>query len=359
MLRFEETNRRAVNMNPLVLGMATVWNQKVVRRLSESIRRTRPWIVHFHNTFPLISPACYRAARKYGVAVVQTLHNFRMLCPNGLLFRDQKPCELCIEAHSPWPGIYHRCYRHSASASAAVAAMITVHRVMRTWLDQVDLYIAPSDFTRMKFIEGGLSEDRIVVKPHFLEFDPGIGQGRGSYALYAGRLSDEKGLRTVVEAWKRLPASMALRIAGDGPLAEWLAAECRQVPHIQWLGRQSREQVLHQMKDAMLLVYPSECYETGALAITEAYATGLPVVASNHGTMASVVRHGETGLHFRPGDADHLAEKVRWLYAHPAETMSMRREARSEFENRYSKQANYQALVAIYEAAAARANRGD
>jgi glycosyltransferase involved in cell wall biosynthesis len=229
--------------------------------------------------------------------------------------------------------------------------MLTVHRAAGTWRRKVDLYIALSEFARRKFIEGGLPANRIVVKPNFVSPDPGVGAGRGGYALFAGRLAAEKGISVLASAWKEL-ANIPLIVAGDGPLAgtEWSQG-------VSWIGRQPREEILALMREARVLIVPSECYENGPLTALEAFACGLPVIASNLGSMAERVAHERTGLLFNPGDAADLADKVRWAFEHPEAADAMRAAARREFEEKYTADRNYEMLMAIYETAIANFRR--
>ena len=350
-LRHSVDNRRAVEISRVRLAAGAVWNRASGRRLGSLMAAHRPEVVHFHNTFPLLSPACYHTAREGGAAVIQTLHNYRLLCPGALLERGSSPCESCVGRRLAWPGILHGCYRASRAATAALAGMTAVHRAAGTWNRAVDVYVALTRFARARFVEGGLPAARIVVKPNFVWPDPGPGAGSGGYALFAGRMSEEKGLETLAAAWKLLDGSPPLKAAGDGPLVGTLA----RVPGIELLGRRSREDVLALMREASFLVFPSLCYEGLPMTILEAFACGLPVIASRRGAMAEAVEDGRTGLLFRPGDAGDLAATIAWAATHPVELARMRREARAEFEARYTAGQNYQALIEIYERA--RSNR--
>jgi glycosyltransferase involved in cell wall biosynthesis len=358
-LRYGAHNDRVAGMNPVALAGSTVWNRSSYRELQSLIRRERPQVAHFHNTLPLISPAGYYAARAEGVPVVQTLHNYRLLCPNVLFFRDGHVCEDCQGKLVPWPSVLHACYRESRPASAAVAAMLTTHRALRTWTEQVDMYIATNmyiatteEFAREKFVQGGLPAEQLLVKPNFLHPAPSPGQVRGDFALFVGRLSPEKGVGTLLETWKRSRVRVPLKIVGDGPLANEVEVATRALGRAEWLGRQPRERVLDLMKEASVLIFPSTCYENFPVTILEAYAVGLPVIASNLGGMSSLVDHGRTGLHFRPGDPEDLAAKVEWASEHPTELAGMRSEARGEFEAKYTAERNYEVLKEIYETVA-------
>ena len=347
-VRYSVHNDRLTGQRKVSMASSTVWNGTAYRELRTLIRRERPQVVHFHNTFPLISPAAYYAARVESVPVVQTLHNYRLICPNALFLRKGKVCESCLGKKVPWPGVVHACYRNSRSASGAVAAMLTAHRAMGTWTGAVDVYIALTEFARQKFIQGGLPEERIVVKPNFLYSDPGPGDGNGGFALFVGRLSREKGMETLLPAWKNVGKSVTLKIVGDGPLAPEVMSASGRFRGIEWLGIQPKARVLELMKEARFLVFPSVWYEGFPMVFAESYAAGLPVIASNLGSMSSLVDHGRTGLHFKPGNPGNLIAQVKWALEHPAELARMRREARKEFEAKYTAEKNYSRLMEIY-----------
>lgn len=349
--RYIVHNNEVPQLTKLALGKATLWNDKTYQELRNILKRECPDVVHIHNTFPLISPAAYYAAKAEGVAVVQTLHNYRLLCLNAIFFRDGHICEDCMGKAIPWPGVAHACYRDSHTASAVVAAMLTFHRLRNTWTEMVDIYVTLTHFSKHKFIEGGLPAEKIVIKPNFLASDPGLSEGYGNYALFVGRLSEEKGLSTLLAAWKKLKMTLPLKIVGDGPLASQVEEAARQMPNVEWLGHKSPHEVHDLMGKATMLIFPSECYETFGRVAIEAFAKGTPVIAANIGAIAEVVEHGCTGLHFRPGDPDDLAAQVEWALTHPTELAQMRKRARAEFEANYTAERNYQLLMDIYERA--------
>lgn len=310
-------------------------------------------VAHFHNIFPLLSPSVYYGAHQGGAAVVQTLHNFRLLCPNALFLRENKPCEICKGKFFPLPGVLHRCYRHSLGASLTTALMLSIHKIFGTWRREVDVYIALTEFSKKKFIEGGLPAEKIIVKPNFIDPDPGVKEGLGGYALYVGRLSVEKGVDVLFNAWS-LISSIPLSVVGDGPLMG--EAEQIKTVDITLLGKLDHDNVIQQMKGARFLVMSSNCYENFPLTIAEAYACGLPVVASRLGAMAELVHDGETGLLFNPGDPADLACKVRELWNSPEKLAEMSRNARAEYETKYTAEKNYEQLMKIYQIAIDRNN---
>lgn len=189
----------------LSLASETLWSRRAYRDLHVLLSKEKPDVAHFHNIFPLISPSACYACADAGVPLVQTLHNYRLLCPAATFFREGRPCEGCIRRGVAWPGILHACYRNSRSASAVTAAMAAMHRAMRTWTNRVGVYISLSEFARNKFVEGGLPIEKIVVKPNFVEHDPAPKPPGGHYVLYLGRLSEEKGIRVLLGAWRQLP----------------------------------------------------------------------------------------------------------------------------------------------------------
>lgn len=353
--RYTVHNDAVRAMSPLQLALRTVWSAESYRTVRALIRAERPDLVHVHNTLPLLSPSIYYAARAEGRPVVQTLHNYRLLCPSAIFFRQGRACEDCLGRTPPWPSVRHACYRQSRAATATVTAMLTVHRFLGTWQRMVDVYIALTGFARQKFVQGGLPAEKIVVKPNFVYPDPGPAEGLGDYALFLGRLAPEKGITTLLRGWQQIGHHMPLWIVGDGPLASQVAATVQQVAGVKWLGPQPRDTALALLRRAALVVVPSEWYESFPMVIAEAFAAGRAVVASRLGAMAELIEHGRTGLLFRPGDSEDLAEKVAWAWAHPQALAKMGREARAEYEAKYTAERNYERLIEIYEAAVTRA----
>ncbi len=346
---YTETNDRLANTNTLKMAANTVWSPSAYQKVKQQLATQQCDLMHVQNFFPIISPSVYYAAKSQGVPVVQTLRNYRLLCPNGLFFRQGRVCEDCLGKTLPLPGVWHGCYRESRPASGVVAAMLSVHRAMQTWQEQVDVYIALTEFAKKKFIQGGLPANKIVVKPNFVHPDPGIGAGTGGYALYVGRLSVEKGLDTLLQAWEHLDDQLPLKIVGDGPLADRVIAATKKFAGVEWLGRQPMTEVHRLMGEAQILIFPSKWYETFGRVAVESFAKGTPVIAANIGAIAELVEHGRTGLHFIPGDAKDLATQVEFAIAHPQKLQQMRQEVRQEFESKYTAKQNYQQLMQIYQ----------
>ena len=326
------------------------WNKSAYAKLRERIRDFHPDVVHVHNFWFALSPAVFGAAHDCGIPTVMTLQNFRLLCTNGLFLRRGLVCERCL-GKSTWRAIPLRCYRDSALQTAAVTRMIQTNRRRGTWRRGVDAYIVVAEFARKKFVEGGLPPERLYLKSNFLENDPGpaVSNGRGS--VFVGRLSAEKGIEALTAAWKFMPASAALTIIGDGPMYSELETTTRNTANIQMTGLLNARQVLRHLKEAAFLVFPSIWFEAMPRTLIEAFACGRPALASRLGAMAEMIRDGYNGLLFEPGNPTDLAAKARWLLENPEKCAWMGRNARREFEEKYTAGANYHRLLEIYEAA--------
>ncbi len=336
--------------NKLRLALSGAWSRKSYADVSSKIAEFRPDVAHFHNTFPLISPSAYGACQDRGVPVVQTLHNYRLICAGALLQRNGKPCEDCV-GRSLLPALVHRCYRNSLAATGALVWMLARNRWHKSYETLVNRYIALTEFSANRLIAGGLPGERIMVKPNLIPSPPEPGPGDGDYAAYIGRLSSEKGVRTLFEAWQAM-GDFPLKIAGGGDLQGdlvRLAAE-KNLP-VEFLGLKSREDVLDIIGRAKFIVIPSEWYEGFPMVTLEAYACGTPIVASRIGSLAEIVRDGQTGLTFTAGDARDLSRKLSFLLRNPELLLEYRKNARALFDDQFNEERNYHMLMDIYRAA--------
>ncbi len=338
--------------NLMRTGLQTLWRQAAYNRVRERIVEWKPDIVDIHNFFPLASPAIHHAAYSLGIPVVQTLHNYRLLCPGGTFYRNGTICEDCTRRPIPWPGVLHGCYRESVLGSSAVAAMIVLHRLLRTWRRTVTTFIAVSEFERQKFGEQGFPASRIVVKPNFV-LDPGPPGAGGDDFLFVGRLAVEKGIRTMLKALELVDPAVRLKIVGDGPLAAEVRAAAERNPRIRYVGRLPQRQVLDAMGTSRCVVFPSEWYETFGRVAAESFSKGTPVIASRIGAVAEIVDDGRTGFHYRTGDPQDLARAIDRAFVSGDGLAGMRTEARLEYERKYTAERNYQMIIEIYEKAIA------
>lgn len=349
---FLEDNARLRDRPRWRAAIEALWSEQARRALFALLKRLRPDVVHVHNTFLRLSPSVYYACREAGVPVVQTLHNYRLLCPAATFYRAGRLCTACLGKTLPWPGAWHGCWRGSRAASAVVVSMLVLHRALGTWTHLVDRYIVLSRFAWDLFRAGGFPEAKLRIKPNFVYPDPGPGTHEGKFALFVGRLSPEKGAHLLPDLARQLP-HVPLLIAGDGPLATTLqrrVADLR-LTHVHFLGRLPKAQVLRLMQTAQVLVFPSLWYEGFPMTLAEALATGLPVVAFRLGAVAEILGEGQAGILVPPGDIKAMAEAVAYLWTHPQAQREQSRAARRAFESRYTAERNAARLLAIYQEA--------
>jgi glycosyltransferase involved in cell wall biosynthesis len=326
------------------------WNPASARAVGRAAADSAPDLAHVHNTWFTLSPSVLAALHGAGVPVVVTLHNYRLACVNALLFRDGAPCEDCVGTH-PWAGVRHRCYRGSTLASAAAATTLAVNRLRRTWLVDVDRFIAPTLGLRDVMVASGLPAERVVVRPHAVA-DPGPRQcspSSSAMVLFVGRISHEKGIDVLLDAWSTAaPPSVELVVIGDGPGRPEL--ERRRLHGVHFTGWLSADEVRARMLSARALAFPSLCYEVLPATIVEAMAAGLPVLASDHGGPAELV--GDLGRDWlaRPGDRQAWAEALARL-PDDAAVDAAGAHARRLYEQRYTEKLGLQTLLAIYEEA--------
>lgn len=346
--RHNDTIESSVS-SKLLAASSLFWSRSAYRDISALIKEHRPDVAHFHNTFPQISTSAYRACRTLGVPVVQTLHNYRLLCPGALLLRDGKPCEVCV-GRMPLPAIKHNCYRDSKLGTALVSTMLMKNRITKTYSRDVDCYICLTEFGRERFVQGGLPATRLTVRSNALLDPPDAGRGTGGYALYVGRLSHEKGVHTLINAWQGI--DYPLTIVGDGPIRAELEHLARQSGRkITFLGLRTRHEVLTLMQEATLLAVPSEWYEGFPNTVLEALATGTPLVVSAIGALDEIVNDPENGRKFSAGNAAQLRLAVQQLLNDPIALATIRQQNRALFDRRYSPGYALTSLEQIYRGA--------
>jgi glycosyltransferase involved in cell wall biosynthesis len=349
-------NKEANTLPAWRLAADAIWSTQASQELKALIDLWRPDVMHVHNTVLRISPSVYWAAHAAGIPVVQTLHNFRLACIGALFLRDGQICEDCL-GNLPWRGVVRGCYRQSIPQSAVLAATVTLHRGLGTYQQRVDRYITLTEFGRAKFVQSGLPADKISVKPNFVEWrepPPAIPRAGG---MFVGRLSEEKGIDVLLKALKTLetmpqPSGASPRqfaVLGTGPLEN----EASQQLGESHLGFQTVDKVMAHMERSLFMVLPSICYEGFPRTIVEAFACGLPVIASRLGSMAELIEDHKTGLLFDPGNSEDLAQKLAWAYAHPQEMLAMGQQARQSYETHFTPQRNLEQLLDIYRQAMA------
>ena len=346
----EENNDSIAGLAGKIEAAVSVFKgtQKSNERVDAALARFAPDVVHVHNWFPTVSPSIFWKCKQAGTPVVNTVHNYRLLCVKATLFRDGKVCEDCIGSTLRLPGVMHKCYRDSRSGSAVATAGMLAHWSRGTWHEAVDRYIALSVFAREKLIEGGLPERKILVKPNFVYPDPGAKGGHGGYYLFVGRLTEEKGIRTLLECWKRGPDLPLLRVAGGGPLEEEARRTAATLENVQLLGNRSSADVMAMMGEAKALLCPSVWYEGMPRVAIESMAVGTPIVASRLGTYPEMITDGENGVLFESGNPDALLERLRAMESARA-LEGMRTGTRRRFEAEYTGERNLKLLLDIYD----------
>lgn len=350
-ITFEKMNDDLINSSVIEKirnGVNCVWSRRAQAELRELLLTTKPDIAHFHNTFPQLSPSVYAACAEVGIPVVQTLHNYRFVCPGGLLLRNGLPCEDCIDG-SLLSSLQHRCYRDSLLATSALTANIAINRLNGSFKNNVQRYIALTQFAKDRFIAGGLPAHKISIKPNFLDDVPAP-SAKENYAVYVGRLTAEKGVKTLIQGWAHLNGNIPLKIIGDGELRPELEnlARTQRLP-IEFLGQMPKLDVLRLIAAARIQLIPSECYEGFPMAVLEAFASRTPIVASRIGGLAEILQDNVTGLSFTPGDDRGLANTVMIAWNNSALLSELSANGRRIYEEHYQPATNFRLLMKIYQ----------
>ena len=360
---YERDNDEINDLGPIGkarIAAGTVWSKRSRRSLAAVLERFRPQVVHVHNTFPLLSPSIYRAAKERDIPVVQSIHNYRLICPTGALLRDGRLCAECVGRRLPLPAVRHACYHSSRSQTAVVAAMHATHTVMKTWERDVDLFLPVSHHVLHRLIEAAaIPPDRAMVRNNHLSPDPGLRRpdsDRG-YAVFVGRLSHEKGVEVLVRAAAQVP-ELQVRVVGDGPERGRVVRLARelQADNVSFLGQLPRPDALEEIRGARCLVLPSIWEEPMGLVLIEAAALGVPIIGSNIGGTPEVVVPG-TGFLFARADVSALATSLRDAASKPMIWRARGRAARLHFERNFTAERAYDSLLAAYDLVAATTDR--
>jgi len=329
------------------------WSADTYQEFKAVIKSFKPDVVHFHNIFYLITPSAYFACKEEGIPVVQSLHNFRIICPNALFYRDGVVCEKCLSG-TLLHGIYNRCFRKSIVLTALMARMIKKTWKKDVWNNAVDQYITATDFTRQKYIEKGIPQEKISVKPNLMYPDTKRRRRDKGYVLYVGRLSHEKGVDVLLKAWKSIQ-NVPLKIIGDGPLSTSLKeyARANHLSPVEFLDYVDDSVFEEALQGAKFLVVSSRCYENFPRIVAEAFSFGIPVLASRLGSLSEIIDDQETGFLFESGHPEDLAQKAMRLINDEHQLAKMSQKARSVFEEKFSSEVNYRLLMEIYQKAIA------
>lgn len=349
---YEKNNTALDNFSivqKLLLPLRTLYSLSSAREIRDLIRHEQIDIVHVHNTLPLISFSAYYAAKSEGCALVQTLHNFRFLCPNGLFYRDGHICQDCM--HGLYHSVKYACYRGSKLQSAMVACSLWLHRTLGTFR-LPDAYITLTNFNQQT-LSSLLPADKLYLKPNFTEKVPAFHSPKErSYFLYASRLDSSKGIFLLLESFKQLPEQQ-LVIIGDGPEKEAVLSYIEEhgLENVRFLGFTPHEQTMSYLHHAKALLFPSQWYEGFPVIIAESLAVATPIIGSNIGNTASIIEDGKTGLLFEYNSIDDCIQKIRTFSSPDFPSEKMEQNCRQIFEEKYCPEQNYQQLMQIYTSA--------
>ncbi|WP_284123830.1 glycosyltransferase family 4 protein [Parerythrobacter aestuarii] len=350
--RHSDTIRAQGALGLLKGAVSTPWNKAAADDLCQQVAGFQPAIVHTHNTFPLISPAIFKALRGKAARVL-TLHNYRLFCPAGIPMREEKVCTLCLDRHSAWPALRHGCYRNSRLATAPLALTVELHRRIGTWANEVDAFIVLSEFQKELMAEAGLPADKLHVKPNFYTGNPSVTDwgDRSGEIVFVGRLSREKGVHTLLEAWRHWGADAPrLKLFGDGDDREELMRQSVGLP-IEFAGQVSPKEAVAAIANARLMVLPSEWFEGFPMVIAEAFAHGTPIAASEIGPLDTIVRTAGAGTSFPAANARVMQARIAELWSDQAALARCSSNARTAFEQHFTAEATVSRLREIYAAA--------
>ena len=325
----------------------TIYSKKTVREIKAILREKKPDLVHVHNFFPLISPSVFYAAKSMNIKTVFTLHNYRIICPTATFLHNGKVVLNSIK--SPWWAFFKKTYRNSAIGTLALCLMIDIHRRIGTWNTKVDRFIVLNEFSKDLFVKWGLSKKKIIVKPNFVS-NAGRNENEANvekedHALFVGRISEEKGINVLLDAWKEI--NRKLVIVGDGPLKEKYVKEGN--TNIVWKGHLPKEKILSEMAKAKFLILPSICFENCPMVILESFSVGTTALVSEIGGLPNIVKHGINGYNFKVGDAISLRDNVIRMFENPNKIKELSQNAHLDYLENYTDKQNLAALLSIYE----------
>lgn len=334
-------------------GAAATWNRQATHRLAERLEAFRPDVLHVHTPFPLMSPMVFRVAHRHDVATVSTVHSFRYSCIAGTLRRDGRICEDCVGSRIKTAGVVHGCYHGSRVQSAALALSLSVHHVGRTLSNHVDRYLPLTQFAKDLLVRDGIPPEHITVKPNCMD-DPSPltpYRDRQPYVLFVGRLVEEKGVRTLLEAWQlAAPSGVRLRIAGDGALRPLVEETADQDPSIEFLGWRASDEIEKLQQEAMLTVVPSEWYEAGPpLVLLQALASGTPVLCCDLANICDGITDAGAALSFATGSRESLSGRLRHMLDGSTDLSSMAAAARAVYERQHTPASTVSTLERVYE----------
>lgn len=334
----------------ILVGFNVLFNLKVYKKLKKNIEIFNPDVIHVHNFFPIVSPAVFFVAKHYNIPIIMTLHNYRLICANALLFRENKVCELCIKKTIPFPAIKNKCYRESRIQTIVLVLMTTFHKIIGTWKSKVNIYIALTNFAKVKILNSSLNlhPEQIKIKQNFVE-DRGYDFQKDDYFLFVGRLSKEKGIEILLDSFSN--NNQKLIIIGDGPMKKEVMETVLNNKNIMYLGFQDLDIINQYMRKAKALIFTSIWYEGMPMTILEALSAGTPVIAPNIGAASEIIKNGFNGLIYEVGNSHDLKKKIKNIDINEEKYQQVVKNSREDFEKNYSKNINFKLLIKIYQEA--------
>lgn len=341
-------NNKEINslFTKLFLPIITIFNFRTYFEVKKIIKKEAIDIVHCHNTFPLISPSVYYASKSLNTPVVQTIHNFRLLCPSGIFYRNNRVCEDCM-IQGLNCSIKNKCYRNSKIGTGIVVLMLKVHRILNTFNKKVDRYIVLTEFNARK-LEKIIEKDKIIIKPNFSYTDStSKGDKSKNYFLFVGRLEESKGVKFLLDSWVKID-NEELVIIGDGSLKDYVKNISDKSFNIHYLGNKAHKEVLEIMRNSKSLIFSSEWYEGFPMVILEAMSQGIPIITSNIGNGSTLVVDNYTGLHYEVNNFESFIKQINRI-SNNNEYEKLGENAKRLFHEKYTSKENYTLLYSLYQ----------
>lgn len=331
------------------------FSKKIYTEFRTYCKKNKPDVVHVHNTYPLITPSIFFAAKDMRIPIVYTLHNYRLIYPNALLIYNGKIDNRTIKG-SAYTTIPQKVYKKSYLQTAALAYLIEYHRKRETWTNKVDRFISLTNFSKKIFIEAGLPAGKLSVKPNFIEdpykiYSDMKQEVRPNGFLFVGRISEEKGIEDLIDTWLEYELEMPLYVIGEGPLKSKLKYKSKQNKHINWVGAVEKKEVYSWILKVKALLFPSICFETFGMSVIEAFSMATPVICSDIGSHASIVKDRVNGLHFEVSNKQDFKKKILRLNSDSELLRKLGENARMDYLLNYTPEKNYKMLMNIYQEA--------
>jgi glycosyltransferase involved in cell wall biosynthesis len=328
------------------LALNTVWSNRYYKEIIDLIEKEKYTIVHVQNFFPLLSPSIFYACQKSNTKVVMSVRNYRLICPNAQMYVNGQICTACVGKKIPFRAITKKCYRKSAATSAAVVAMLSFHNFLNTWKNKIDGYICVSEFVKSQLMLGGFEGDNIYVKHNFVRTDIQPSFEDGDYYIFAGRLSEEKGIDILLKSFKN--NSKKLIVVGSGPMSDTVSAFARENPNVVYLGKRPLDEIYQLISKAKALIFPSKWHEPFGRTIVEAFAHGTPVIGSAMGGITELITNHYNGFLFNPHDEQGLEKAIRMLES-VQDIRTIRKNTYATYQKSFLPADNFSKIMSIYQ----------